>query len=220
MTVARSFADRERFVRENTRLGSPPLTPELKLWLADEATSLWEASETFLEETGLPPPFWAFAWAGGQALARHVLDNPRLVADKRVLDFGAGGGIVAIAALKAGARAALAVDVDPFAVAAVAANAAANDARPVGRTGDATDLTAEAFDVVLAADVCYDRAQSDPASAWLFEAAARNVVVLLGDPGRAYLPSDRLKEVAAYDVPTSTELENADVTRTSIWRLA
>ena len=217
MTVAAS--NRDAFIRAHTRLGRPPLTPEIQLWLAAEATALWEASEAFLEETGLPPPFWAFAWAGGQALARYVLDRPEVVLDRRILDFGAGGGLVAIAALQAGAAAALAVDVDPFAAAAVRMNGAANGCRPNALTADATSLDPAEFDVVLAADVCYDRRQSEPASAWLRRAAAADVTVLIGDPGRTYLLKDGLTPVADYVVPTPKDLERESMTPTRVWRL-
>ncbi len=219
MTRLVTDAERRRFIRAHARLDNPPMLPELRFWLAAEATDLWEASEEFLEERGLPPPFWAFAWAGGQALARYVLDTPGLVRGKRTLDFGAGGGIVAIAALTAGAHSALAVDLDPFAAIATRLNGEANACRPDVATQDATDLNPADFDLILAADVCYERAQSDPSSAWLAQAAACGATVLLGDPGRAYLPTDLLEPIATYDVPTPATLENAPITPTRVWRL-
>ena len=216
--AGQSADSRRSFIQAHARLGRPPLTPELSLWLADEATALWEASEDFLDVHGLPPPFWAFAWAGGQALARYVLDNPMTVAGKRVLDFGAGGGIAAIAALKAGAESALASDLDPFAADAARLNGDANGVSPDAHVGDATALAPTAFDVILAADVCYDRNQATPATEWL-SAAARSAVVLIGDPGRSYLPADRLTAIADYDVPTPLALEMAPITPTRIWRI-
>lgn len=212
-------AERAAFIRANARLGAPPLLPEFQLWLAEEATELWEASEAFLEESGLPPPFWAFAWTGGQALARFVTDSPDVVEGKRVLDFGAGGGMVAIAALKAGARSALAADLDPFAATATRLNGAANGVAPDVFCGDGTKLDAGDFDVVLAADVCYERAQSSASSDWLNAAAAAGAAVYFGDPGRTYLPTDGLASMASYDVPTPVALENNPITPTDVWRL-
>lgn len=212
-------AARETFIRAHARLQAPPLTPELSLWLAAEATELWEASETFLEQENLPPPFWAFAWAGGQALARCLLDRPAIVRGKRVLDFGAGCGIAAIAAMSAGAAAATAADLDPFARIAAEMNAAANEVAVAGYVGDATALDLSDYDVVLAADVCYDRRQADPATQWLKSASENGVEVFLGDPGRMYLPSDLDSPIAEFDVPTPTALENAPITPTRIWHL-
>ncbi|MEQ9125290.1 MAG: 50S ribosomal protein L11 methyltransferase [Alphaproteobacteria bacterium] len=213
-------AARAGFIRRHARLVAPPLLPELRFWLAEEATDLWEASEAFLEETGLPPPYWAFAWAGGQALGRYVLDRPETVRGLRVLDYGAGAGLAAIAALKAGARSALAVDLDPFAAVATALNGAENGCRPATLTGDGTALDPAGFDVVLAADVCYERATGAPSTDWLTAAADRGVTVLIGDPGRAYLRTERLERIADYDVPTPTALENAPITPTRVWRIA
>lgn len=219
MTKPTSDAARLGFIAAHAKLATPPLTPEIQLWLAAEATPLWEATEAFLEAEGLPPPFWAFAWAGGQALARYVMDNPELVRGQRVADFGAGGGIVAIAALKAGAISALAIDLDPFAAAATRQNGAANGVEPHTHTGDAIDCDASDFDVILAGDVAYERAQSADGRQWLDAAAQRGALVMIGDPGRTYLERDGLRALETYDVPTPMELEREPITPTTIWRI-
>ncbi|MBT6312039.1 MAG: methyltransferase [Alphaproteobacteria bacterium] len=212
-------ADRIAFIRAHATVESPPLTPELKLWLAKEATELWEATEEFLAEKGLPPPFWAFAWAGGQALARFALDRPQIVKGKRVLDFGAGCGMVAIAALIAGAKDALAADLDEFAAASAILNGTENGVTPRAFAGDATTLAPADFDVILAADVCYDRRQADPATAWLRQAANAGTEVYIGDPGRRYFPDEGLEPLADYDIPTPVALEQYPITPTRVWRL-
>lgn len=207
------------FIKAHATRSRPPLTPELTLWLAQEATDLWEATEEFLAEKGLPPPFWAFAWAGGQALARYTIDNPETVNGKRVLDFGSGCGMAAIAALMAGAETALAADLDPFAAMAALANAAENNVVLTPFAGDATTLTPRDFDVILAADVCYDRRQADPATAWLRSAVDAGVTVYFGDPGRRYFPDSGLAPLADYDIPTPVALEQYPITPTRVWRL-
>ncbi len=211
-------ADAARFIRSHTILQAPPLIPEIRLWTAAEATALWEASENFLEEVGLQPPFWAFPWAGGQALARYILDRPETVAGKRTLDFGSGSGLVAIAALLAGARTATAADLDPLAAVAATLNGEANGCAPTPFVGDAISLDPGAFDIILAGDVCYDRRQADPSSAWLFAASQEAETVLIGDPGRAYFPRHGLDVVAEYQAVTPLELEKADITATRVWR--
>lgn len=216
---APSEATRTAFIAANANQDTPPLTPEIKLFLATEATDLWEATEDFLEKEGLPPPFWAFAWAGGQALARYVLDNPECVRGKRVLDYGSGSGLVSIAALKVGAESAVAADLDPFASAASALNGALNGVAPTSYIGDATALDPSEFAVILAADVCYDRTQADPTTVWLRAAAAAGVAVYMGDPGRMYLPDDGLTLLGDYDVPTSMALEQYPITPSRVWRL-
>jgi predicted nicotinamide N-methyase len=201
-----------------TAIGAPPIVPEIRLHLATEVTPLWEATEATLAKADLPPPFWAFAWLGGQALARYILDNPGTVAGKRVLDFAAGGGIGAIAAAKAGASRILAAEIDPFAMAALRLNAALNavafdrvDADLVG-----TPVNAE---VILAGDVCYERPMAIRVTSWLRECARGGALVLIGDPGRNYLPKEVLEPLARYAIPTSSELEDRPVRDTTVFRI-
>ena len=212
------ISDIPAFIRENTRVLAPSHVPELKLYLADDAVSLWELTEEQLGELGLPPPFWAFAWAGGQALARYVLDHADVVRGKRVLDVASGSGLVAIAAMKAGATSALAVDIDTFASHAAALNAELNgvcvetsDADPVGHATDA--------DTILVGDLFYDRDLAPRVLIWLIEQQAAGRPVLIGDPGRTYLPRDKLEQIAAYDIPVTRALEDAEVKRAAVWRL-
>jgi predicted nicotinamide N-methyase len=212
------IADIPAFIRENTRVMATSHVPELSLFLADDAVSLWELTEEQLGKLGLPPPFWAFAWAGGQALARYVLDHAEVVREKSVLDVASGSGLVAIAAMKAGAASALAVDIDAFAAHAAVLNAALNDVRvatsdvdPVGRPTDA--------DVILVGDLFYDRDLAPRVLAWLIEQQAAGKTVLIGDPGRTYLPRDKLEQIAAYDIPVTRALEDAEVKRAAVWRL-
>lgn len=212
-----SARDRSDFVRANTALLAPPHVPELRLHLADEAHELWHRTEAELEEIGLPPPFWAFAWAGGQGLARHVLDRPEVVRGRTVLDFAAGSGLVAIAAAKAGAASVLACDIDPFCAAAVALNAAANDLSVSFREADLIGLD-DGWDVVLAGDVFYDRAFADRLVPWFSELAARGASVLVGDPGRSYLPKERLEQLSVHEVAVTRALEDSEVKRTTVWR--
>jgi predicted nicotinamide N-methyase len=205
------------FVRSHTRLAAVPFVPEVRLHLADDAIELWERTE---EETGgqQPPPFWAFAWAGGQALARYVLDNPDLVAGRTVFDLASGSGLVAIAAARAGAAAVTANEIDPLAIAAVHANAAANDTAVTATLGDLLAGDAGGADVVLAGDVFYSKPMTDRVLPFLERAAARGATVLVGDPGRAYLPRDRFEAVAGYEVPVTRALENAESKTTTVWR--
>ena len=205
------------FIRANTALRAPPHVPDIRLHLADEAHDLWQRTEEELHEIGLPPPFWAFAWAGGQGLARHVLDHPETVSGKRVLDFATGSGLVAIAAAKAGAADVLAADVDPFCRAAVALNSAANGVA-VPFTDDDLTGTDGGWDVVLAGDVFYDREMTASLLGWFDGLAARGALVLVGDPGRSYLPRDRLSFLAEYQVPVTRALEDAEVKQTTVWR--
>jgi predicted nicotinamide N-methyase len=212
--------DRKAFILANTRTQAPPHTPELSLHLADEVTPIWRMTEEALAEIGLPPPFWAFAWAGGQALARYVLDHPQIVAGRRVVDFASGSGIVAIAAAKAGAARVLGADIDPFCGAAVALNAEANGVA-VEFTGENL-LEAPAPDwaeVILAGDICYEKPMAEAVTAWLHAAHARGAAVLVGDPGRTYFPKSGLTKLAEYQVPTTRELEDFEVKRTSVWAM-
>jgi predicted nicotinamide N-methyase len=211
--------DRAAFVRRNTAITAPPLVPEISLYLATGITAIWQATEDTLARSALPPPFWAFAWAGGQALARFLLDHPERVAGRSVLDFGAGSGIVAIAAAKAGAASVLASEIDHFAAAAIAANAALNDVAIAVTTTDLLDTVDARWEVVTAGDVCYERPMADRVMGWLRGLAARGTLVLLGDPGRAYLPSEGLIERAHYLVPTSRELEDRDIRDAIVWQV-
>ena len=210
-------AGRRRFILANTSLGVPPHVPEIRLHFADEAHDLWQLTEEELEAQGIPPPFWAFAWAGGQGLARYVIDNPDVVAGQPVLDFATGSGLVAIAAARCGASAVLASDIDPFCGAAVALNAAANGVR---LDFVSADLIGEdlGWGVVLAGDVFYEKPLADRLIPWFSSLDARGAVVLVGDPGRSYLPKDRLALLAEYQVPVSRALEDAEVKRTRVWR--
>jgi predicted nicotinamide N-methyase len=211
---------RRRFIAANTRLQRPPHTPELTLHLADEITPIWRMTEEALEQIGLPPPFWAFAWAGGQALARYVLDHPQIVAGKGVVDFASGSGIVAIAAAKAGAARVLAADIDPFCGAALALNAKTNGVAVEFTDANLLDAAPPAWaEVILAGDICYEKPLAERVMAWLGEARARGAAVLIGDPGRSYFPREGLEKLAEYQVPTTRELEDMEVKKTAVWRL-
>lgn len=215
------IADPAAFVRANTRLLPVPHAPEIRLHLADEATALWEKTEEQLGAMGLPPPYWAFAWAGGQALARHILDRPEIVRARRVLDFASGSGLVAIAAAQAGAARVAATEIDGFALAAIELNAAANGVSLECLAGDVLQRPVDPaeWDVVLAGDVCYERPMAERVTLWLEAAAAAGIEVLLGDPGRSYLPKQRLERLVEYSVPTTRALEDAEIKRTSVWAL-
>ncbi|MEP9366080.1 50S ribosomal protein L11 methyltransferase [Xanthobacter sp. VNH20] len=204
-------------MRAETRLRPVPLVPELSLHVADEAVPLWQRTEEELGAMGLPPPFWAFAWAGGQALARHVLDHPQLVAGRRVLDFASGSGLVGIAAARAGAAHVSCADIDAYALAAIALNAAANGVAVEVR---GTDLigTDAGWETVLAGDICYERDLAERVFAWLKALSRRGAIVLIGDPGRSYLPKAELEQVAEYSVPVTRELEDAEIKHTCVWR--
>ncbi len=205
----------EQFIREQARLSAPPLLPEINLYLAHEVVPLWRATEEELETMGVPPPYWAFAWAGGQALARYVLDHPEIVAGKRVLDFGSGSGLVALAAARAGAAHVTASDIDPFAQAAIALNAEANRLS-VSISGEDLTTRPPAFDVILAGDLCYERPLAERLMAWLKQARGP---VFLGDPGRSYFPKEGLERLSLYNVQTSRELEDREIRSTGVWRL-
>jgi predicted nicotinamide N-methyase len=207
------------FVRRNTTITASPLVPEIRLHLATEITPIWQATEEVLARSALPPPFWAFAWAGGQALARYLLDHPEVVAGRSVLDFGAGSGLVAIAAARAGAASVLAAEIDHFAAAAIAANAALNGVTIAVTTANALDTADPGCEVVTAGDVCYERPMAERVTAWLRDLARRGGLVLLGDPGRAYLPSHGLHERARYLVPTSRELEDRESRDGVVWEV-
>jgi predicted nicotinamide N-methyase len=213
-------AGRRAFIRANTILAAPPLAPELRLHLASEVTPLWQATEEVLAEGQVPPPYWAFAWPGGQALARHLLDHQEIVAGRRVLDFGAGSGIGAIAAARAGAAASIAAEIDPFAAAAITLNAAANGVAVAVECRDLIGAPGGNWPVVVVGDMCYERPLAERLTGWLRGLAQSGAMVLLGDPGRAYLPRAGLAEIARHTVPTSRDLEDRDSREAVIWRLA
>lgn len=211
--------DPAAFIAANTRLQAVPHAPEVSLWLADEITPIWRLTEEELGQMGLPPPFWAFAWAGGQALARWLLDNPDAVRGKRVVDFATGSGLVAIAAMKAGAASALAADIDPFCGAAVALNADANGVEVALTSDNLLEAPPPDADLICAGDVCYEKPMTDQVLAWLHQARAQGSTVLIGDPGRTYFPRTGLTHLAEYQVPTTRELEDFEIKRTAVWQL-
>jgi predicted nicotinamide N-methyase len=207
------------FIRSKTAIAAPPLVPEIRLYLATEVTPIWHATESSLARSGLPPPYWAFAWAGGQALARYLLDHPETVAGREVLDIGSGSGIVAIAAAKAGAARVVAADIDRFAAAAIALNAPLNGVTVTVETRDLLDRGPAGWGVALAGDICYEEPMSSRALSLLRRIAARGRLALLGDPGRAYLPRSGLVERARYQVPTSRELEDREAREGVVWQV-
>ncbi len=205
------------FIAANTVLGAPPLVPELRVHQATELTPIWQATEAWLEAHNAAPPFWAFAWPGGQAFARHLLDNAALVAGRRVLDFAAGGGIAALAAARAGAASVDANEIDPLAIAAISLNAAANGLSVSTLAGDIVGCPCR-WDLILGGDVCYEAPMTRHILPWLRGMAA-SAEVWLADPGRAYLPGDGLESFARYDVPTTLELEDRTIRPTVLYRL-
>ncbi|MDQ8028434.1 MAG: methyltransferase [Brevundimonas sp.] len=213
------ITDPTAFILGNTRLQPVPHTPGISLWLADEITPIWRLTEEELGEMGLPPPFWAFAWAGGQAVARWLLDNPSEVAGKTVLDFATGSGLVGIAAMQAGAASALGADIDPFCGAAVALNAQANGVSMAFTDRNLLDAPPPAVDVICAGDVCYEKPMTEQVLAWLGQARANGTRVLIGDPGRTYFPKTGLEFLGEYRVPTTRELEDQEVKRSSVWAM-
>jgi len=212
--------DRRAFILRHTRLQSPPHTPELRLHLASEIEPIWRQTEEALQTEGLEPPFWAFAWAGGQALGRYLLDHPEEVRGKRVLDLASGSGLVAIAAMKAGAARALAADIDHFCEAAVALNAEANGVQVDFTSEDLLEGPPPDAEVICAGDVCYAWPLADRMRRWLEAVQAAGRRVLIGDPGRAYLPREGLVPLAAYEVRTTREIEDREVRRTGVFALA
>jgi predicted nicotinamide N-methyase len=210
------------FIRAQTRLVRPPLVPEIGLHLTDAMTPLWEATEAILHRGAVPPPYWAFAWVGGQALARHVLDHGRgPLNGARVLDLASGCGIAAIATVMIGATA-TATDIDPYAAVAAEINAAANGVRIATSTADllaSGDAAALSYEAVLAGDVCYERPMAERMMALLRACASRGLTVWLADPGRSYLPKDGLEELAHYGVPCTRELEDGEEKTVRIFRV-
>ncbi len=211
--------DRASFIRANTTIMAPPLVPEVKLHLAHEAVPIWQKTEEELGEMGLPPPFWAFAWAGGQALARHILDHGELVGDKSVVDLASGSGLVGIAAKLAGARSALACDIDRFSIAAIAINSALNGVEIDAVSDDLLLAPPPAVDVILVGDLFYEQALAARCFGWLKLAKSQGCKVMIGDPGRSYLPRDHLVMIAEYSVPVSRDLEDAEIKRSGVWTI-
>ncbi len=209
-----------RFVTENTVPAQAPLVPEITLHLASEVTPLWHATEETMAQNGLPPPYWAFAWPGGQTFARLLLDRPELARGRTVLDFASGCGIAAIAAAKSGAKRIVATEIDSFAVAALNLNAELNGVAFEIMEGDILAEPPAKWDLILAGDVCYERPMAERTLAWLDKAVAQGPEVLIADPGRAYLPKSGLTEIARHDVPTSLDLENRKIMTTVIYRYA
>ncbi len=193
-----------------------PLVPEITLHLATEITPIWQASEAWMQQTNIEPPFWAFAWPGGQATARHILDHPHLVRGRRVLDFAAGCGIAAIACAMAGATVD-AAEIDDMAIAAIRLNAAANGVAIAALAEDLVGVPCR-WDLILCGDVCYEAPMTGHILPWLRQMAAV-AEVWVADPGRAYLPTDGLTQIAAYDVPTSLELEDRTLRQTRLFRM-
>jgi predicted nicotinamide N-methyase len=219
--MARLPDDPEGFIRRNTALEAPAMVPEFKLWLASEYVPIWQATEAWLEEQNVDPPYWAFCWPGGQAIARYLLDHPDLVRGKRVIDFAAGSGVSSMAAARAGARSVIANDIDTLSLIAARLNAAANGLTIGINSEDwlARRPGEPEADVVIAGDVCYEREMSKRAIEWLRSHADRGRLVLLGDPGRNYFTAQGLEERARYDIPTSLQLENRGMRETVVWRV-
>jgi predicted nicotinamide N-methyase len=210
--------DRSGFILANTRLLAPPLVPEIRLHLAEESLPIWRKTEEELGEMGLPPPYWAFAWAGGQALARYILDHGDRIQDSTVIDVGAGSGLSAIAAAKVGASRVEASDIDAIAVAAIGLNATANGVI-VAATSDDWLRAPPPADVVLVGDLFYERPLAERVMAFVQAAAARGSLVLVGDPRRNYFPTEAFTAVAQFEVPVTRELEDAEIKRAAVWQL-
>lgn len=198
------------FVLRHTQLRPVPGLDEIRLHLADEVLPLWHAVQVETSDPDAALPYWAFAWAGGLAIARHLRAHPEVVADRRVFDLASGSGLCAIAAMHAGASAVTGADIDAFAASAIELNARANDRRVAVVRRDVLDEDPPDVDVILAGDCWYDGRLAERVLPWLQRARDRGIDVLVGDPGRRYLPSSELVELATYDVRTTTELEDLD----------
>ncbi len=214
-----SAMNHHAFILANTEILSPPLVPEVRLHLAHEALPIWQKTEDELGAIGLPPPFWAFAWAGGQALARHILDHPEIVRGRMVVDLASGSGLVGIAAMKAGAAQVLSADIDTFSVAAIAINAGLNGVVVEITDADMLETSIET-DVILVGDLFYEKGVATRCYDWLLKARAKGADVLIGDQGRSYLPKDHLVKIAEYKVAVSRDLEDAEIKNSAVWRLA
>ena len=213
-----TLEEAKAFISANTRIAQAPGLP-IRLYTADELTPIWEATEKDLAEANVAPPFWAFPWAGGQALARYVLDNPEIVRGKLVLDLASGSGLVAIAAALAGAAEVVANDIDPMCEAAVALNAELNGVAINYHGGNLLDGDPLDYDVILAADVFYEQTPAKMFRAMLERCHTNGATVLAGDPGRTYFPRDAFTQVAEYAVETTTEIENHPVKTARVWTL-
>lgn len=213
----------ERFICKHTTLGTPLLVPELRLWLATEEQKLllWQETETLLGKQDLLPPYWAFCWPGGEAMARYLLDHPASVMGRRVIDLGAGGGIVTIAAAKAGAGSTVGNDIDRMALASLRLNARSNDVKieVSGEDWLAGPPGAPEADVVTAGDIFYGTELTARAMAWLRGHAAKGRLVLLGDPGRRFLTSDGLEPLARYEMPANDNADNKGLREITVWRV-
>lgn len=218
LLLDKSPAEIKAFILANTSPLPVPHCPSIQLYLAHEAVALWQLTEAELEAQGLPLPFWAFAWAGGQGLARYVLDNRDCVAGKRVLDLASGSGLVGIAAKIAGAAHVMCADIDPLCVQAIALNAALNNVSLDVALADLIGTDVD-YQVILIGDLFYERDIAQPLFAWLQALHARGTQILIGDPGRTYLPKSGLVAVADYQIAVSRSLEDAEVKRTRVWAL-
>lgn len=210
---------RRAFILRHTRLRPVPGIEEIRLHLADEVLPLWHAVQVEMGDPDAPLPYWAFAWAGGLAIAHYVGENPQTVAGLRVFDLGAGSGLCAIAALRAGASEATSADIDEIALDAVRLNARANGRRVAVVRRDVLDEDPPDVDVILAGDCWYEAGLAERVQPWLRRAHDQGIHVLIGDPGRRYLPTDELLERAAYDVRTTTELEDLALKKGHVYTL-
>ena len=218
--TATTIADPHAFIRANTRLRPVPLVPEIAVFVADESLPLWQKTEDELNKAGLPPPFWAFAWAGGQALARYVLDHPDTVRDRHVLDLASGSGLVGIAAMKAGATEVTVADIDAFAIAAAELNAVSNQVTLTLCCKDVLDTQPDdRWQTILAGDIFYERDTAARAFAFLADHARAGATILIGDPGRSFLPKSELLRLDDYRVPVTRDLEDTEIKHTAVWTI-
>ncbi len=211
--------DHQAFILANTVKLACPLVPELTLHLAHEAVPIWHKTEEELGEIGLPPPFWAFAWAGGQALARYILDHPEFIQSRSGIDLASGSGLVALAAMKAGATSVLAADIDPFAASAISLNAGLNGVALEVTTENLLNAPPPKADFLLVGDLFYEKELAVRVLTWLEQGRAQGSRILVGDPGRSYFPKNRFEKRAEYLVPVTRELEDSEIKRTAVWEL-